>query len=107
LWYERLLEAIRMIGTILENSSYKVNIKLDRTFTLDSKDNGVYQMILNPCEQTHTDYYNTFSITIDDRKYEKHLALIGSIWGSDEDAAILEGNDLIVLMDNLNCPYYL
>jgi len=84
---------------LIENDTYKVKIVRDETFTLDSTDNKPYQFIFNPNNIKRSDYYKTFSISIDDGNNQKHIALIGSLFGADEDVVILEGNDLIVLMN--------
>ena len=84
---------------LIENDIYKVKIVRDETFTLDSTDNKPYHFIFNPDNIKRSDYYKTFSINIDDGNNQKHIALIGSLFGADEDVVILEGNDLIVLMN--------
>jgi len=87
--------------TLLENEFYKVTLKKDETFSLDSADNRPYDVILNPGNITRSDYYKAFAVDIDDGAEQKRLALVGSIYGADSDVAILEGARLTVLMHNM------
>jgi len=48
-----------------------------------------------------SDYYKVFSICIDDNGKQKHIALIGSWYGADENIAVLECSDLIVLINTM------
>ena len=83
----------------LENDIYKINISKDETFTIDSTDNKPYDIILNPLNIKRSDYYKAISISIETASNQTNLVMVGSICGSVEDIAILEGSTLIVLMD--------
>jgi len=84
---------------LIENGIYEININKDETFTFDSTDNKPYHLILNPDDLKRSNYYKTLSISINDGNSQKDIALIGSLFGADVGVAILEGNDLIVLMN--------
>jgi len=91
----------------IENEIYKVKIIRDETFTLNSTDNKPYHCVFNPDDMKRSDYYKVLSITVEYFDSEKRIALIGSLFGADEDIALLDGNDLIILMNTtitvINC----
>jgi len=83
----------------VENEFYRIRISEDKTFTLDSVDNKPYDCIINPSGMRREDHVKALSITIDSRDKQKRIALLGSLFGTDEDVALLESNELIVLMN--------
>ena len=84
---------------IVENEIYKIEITKDETFSLDSTDNKPYGYILNPTDMKRSDYYQALSIDIDNGITQTCIALIGSLYGTVQDVAILENDCLIVLMN--------
>lgn len=82
---------------ILKNGHYTINIKKDTTYRLGSTDNHFYDLILNPLKLNHSDFHDALSIYINDGIREQHLALVGDLFSSAENIAILKGHDLIVL----------
>ena len=86
-------------GMLIENGDYTVNICRDEAFTVGSTDNKLYDTIFNPCNMERSDYYKVLSICIDGNDNHKCIALIGSMFGADENIAVLEGHNLIVLMN--------
>lgn len=96
-------------GTCIENELYKIHIEKDITFTLDSADNKPYDLIFNPFKLKKTDYYSVLSIQINTGDKQKTIALIGTLYCEACDVAVLEGNDLVVLMNTtlviIDCNY--
>ena len=84
---------------VIENEVYKIIITIDETFTLNSTDNKPYEHIFNPSNLNCSNFYKIFSINIDDDNQKKHIGLIGSGYATVENTAVLENNDLIVLMN--------
>ena len=83
----------------IENEIYKIKIIQDEVFSLDSTDNKSYTHTFNPADMKRSDYYKVFSINIYDGTNTNQIALIGPPYGGVEDVALLENDDLIVLMN--------
>ncbi|GLB29457.1 hypothetical protein LAD12857_13800 [Lacrimispora amygdalina] len=85
----------------LENDKYIVNIAVDTTYTVDSADNKPYDLVFNPDNMKHNDYSKTFCIEVVMQEQTKIMALIGGLYCYDSDCAILEGDILTVLQNNM------
>lgn len=84
----------------LESSEYKIRIKKDETYAVGSADNIHYDVILNPENKRHNDYYSVLAVKID-KFYEKtKIALIGDYYSYDTDCAFLENNTLTIMQNN-------
>ena len=83
----------------LKKDKLSVCITRDDSFVLDSMDNKPYNLVLNPTCMKRNNIYKVFSILIDDSVVQKKVALIGSLFGADDDIAIFKDNDLLVLMN--------
>lgn len=84
----------------LESSEYKIRIKKDETYAVGSEDNIHYDVILNPENKRHNDYYSVLAVEID-KFYEKtKIALIGDYYSYDTDCAFLENNTLTIMQNN-------
>ncbi|MCL2321739.1 MAG: hypothetical protein FWC47_06480 [Oscillospiraceae bacterium] len=92
---------------LIEDDTFKLRIVKDDSFKINSTDNLPYDIILNPNNFQSTDYYKAFYISIEKENIKKQIALIGSLFGADECVAILDSNDLIVIMNTsiivINC----
>ena len=86
---------------VLENETCHIEIKIDETYTVGSADNRHYDVTLNPCHYRYFDHPKTFSIHIDLFSKEYFIALIGSFYCYAEDCAVLEGDILTVLQNDL------
>lgn len=85
---------------VLENETCCVEIKIDKTYTVDSADNRYYDVVLNPCHYKRSDLSKTFSIHVDLHGREFYIALIGSFYIYDDTCAVLEDETLTVLQDH-------
>jgi hypothetical protein len=106
LFIGRLFIFLRKGGSyimLIENNTYKIAIARDDTFSLNSADNKPYDFILNPFNMTRGgDYYTALAISIDNGVCLKKFVIIGSdSRGGAYDAAVLENDDLIVLMNTM------
>lgn len=86
---------------ILQNEICHIEIKIDETYTVDSTDNRHYDVILNPSYSRHNDLSKTLSIHIDLYSRKFQVALIGPFYSYDSDCAILEGDILTILQDDM------
>jgi len=82
---------------MIKNENYTININKDMTFKLGSADNHFYDVVLNPFQLESPDFYDILSINIDNSILQIRLALIGEMFSSVENIAILKDHDLIVL----------
>lgn len=85
---------------IQENEYFKIKINIEKTYTLNSSDNKFYNTILNPFNYTRNDYPIAMEIVIcDEYLEEKRIALIGRLYGYDDNCAVLDNKELVVLID--------
>lgn len=84
---------------VLENEKCHIEIKIDKTYTLNSADNQHYDIVLNPCQYTRRGTTTTFSISVHLPEREYKLALVGPFYSYDFDCAVLENETLTVLQD--------
>ena len=91
-------EAVIML---IKNDTYEISINAEHTFTLDSVDNKPYDLIINPFNMKRGDYYKALAVTLDDGVISMRFIIIGEMFGADEDIAILENDDLIILMNTM------
>ena len=82
---------------ILKNEHYTINITKDTTFRLGSADNHFYDYILNPLDLSRSNFHDTLSIFIDNGIEEQRFALVGDLFSSAENIAVLKKHDLIVI----------
>jgi hypothetical protein len=85
---------------ILSNDKCNIIISVDHTYTVDSADNRSYDLVINPCQIKHNDFYKTFSIKIDLFYTELNIALVGDLYSYESDCAILDDEVLTVLQNN-------
>ena len=85
---------------ILQNEICNIRISIDETFTVDSTDNKPYDLILNPYQIKHSDFYKVFAIEIDLYYKVMRIALIGDYYSYDDDCAVLDGEILTVLQND-------
>ena len=83
----------------LENELYQVRISVDDSYTIDSVDNNYYDIIHNP--DNKSEFYKTFSIEILEGHKKKKIALISDYHIYDTDCAILKGNILTILQNDI------
>lgn len=86
------------------NDKYKIEISEDATYTLQSTDNRHYDYTFNPSNLTRNDFIKAFNIKIEDIRNHSlatNIALIGSLFCSEDHCAILINSILIVLMNDL------
>jgi len=85
----------------LKNFNYEINIEIDTTYTLESMDNKKYDYVFNPNNLTRKDYTKVLGIEIKNVYGNVvNIALIGYIYASSDDYAVLEDSKLIILMDS-------
>ena len=85
----------------LQNECYKIDIQVDSAYTIGSSDNKRYEVILNPNNFISGDFYKTYSISVESRTGLLRLALVGDYYICEEDCAVLEGNILTILLNNM------
>ena len=85
----------------LYGDAFKVKIHKDEDYRIDSTIESHYDAVLNPYGLDHNTYFETLSVTVDNYSNEKHLAIMGQIISDDYGAAILNGCDLILLIDSM------
>lgn len=84
----------------LENNNYKVNIEVDTTYTVKSTDNRNYDLIFQVEDYPRGHMYKAFSITVICKELEYCIALVGSCFSEVYHCAVLNDNELVVLMNN-------
>lgn len=85
---------------ILSNESYEIEITKDIQYTLFSTDNKFYNHVFQMEEYTRNDYVSAYSISVCSLIPDYKVAIIGRAYGSIENCAVLEGDRLIILIDN-------
>lgn len=85
----------------IKNDIYQISIDKDETFSLESTDNKPYEILLNPDNLKKSDYFKAFYISIEANCNKRQIVLVGSLFGSDDNTAILDNNDLIILMNTM------
>lgn len=85
---------------VLENEKCCIEIKIDKTYTVDSADNRYYDVVLNPCHYKRGNPSKTFSIRVNLFEREFYIALIGSPYIYDDTCAVLEDETLTILQDD-------
>ncbi len=86
---------------LLNNQTYKIEIAIDETYTLNSTDNKHYDYAYNPNKLDGNDFINVFSIKIKSREKAISIALVGGLYSDVEKCAILNENTLIVLQNEM------
>lgn len=85
---------------VIENDYFKITIKQDETYTIDSTDNKPYDIIMNPFKYTRNNYTKVMEIVIQNEISEEvRIALVGSLYGSESNCAVLKDRELVVLID--------
>lgn len=87
----------------ISNSIYEIEITEDSTYRLFSMDNKVYDLICKMEDYGRSSHYKTLSISVFNWTNEnsKKIAVIGGIYSfTIEDCAVLDGDELIVLMQD-------
>jgi len=82
----------------LKNSNYEIKIEEDSTYSIDSTDNKSYDIILNPFEMKLSDNFSSFSISVNNGIDTKSYILIGHNPAHCFSCAVLEDNQLCILM---------
>lgn len=85
----------------LQNEICCIEINIDETYTVGSADNRHYDITLNPGHYRQSDFPKTLSIHIDLYAKEYRIALIGPFHSYDSDCAVLEGEILTILQDDM------
>lgn len=85
---------------ILSNESYEIEITKDSQYTLFSTDNKFYNHIFQMEEYTRNDYVSAYSVSVRSLITDYKIAIIGRAYGSVENCAVLEGDRLVILIDN-------
>lgn len=85
---------------ILYNDICTVNISIDTTYTVESTDNKMYDLVINPRNLRNSDMYKLFSVQIDLFSKAISIALIGDYYSYDEDCAVLEDEILTILQND-------
>jgi len=86
---------------ILHGDSFKVKIDKDTNFRNDSSIKPHYDVVFNLYGLDCNTSYETLSITIDFYSTEKRFAVLGSMIVTDYQIAILDGCNLILLIDDV------
>lgn len=84
---------------ILSNELCDITITLDETYSVESSDNKMYDIELNPDNFKHSDFSHAFSIHVDLHDRKMDIALVGSGYSSVSDCAVLEENVLTIMQD--------
>ncbi|OOM13983.1 hypothetical protein [Clostridium saccharobutylicum] len=85
---------------VIENDYFKITIKQDKTYTIDSVDNKPYDIIMNPFKYKRNDYAKAMEVVIQNEVLEEtRIALIGNLYGHESNCAVLKDRELIVLID--------
>ena len=82
----------------LKNELCQIYISGDDSYTINSADNN-YDIIYNP--NNKSEFYKTFSIEILKENKKMKIALIGDYHSCVEDCAILNGNTLTILQNDV------
>lgn len=82
----------------LKNSNYEIKIEEDATYSINSTDNKAYDIILNPFELKRSDYFSSFSISVNNGIEITTYILIGHNAAYCFSCAVLEDNQLSILM---------
>lgn len=103
-WYTLFIKSdfSQVIKLKLCNNKYEIEISEDATYTLQSSDNKHYDYTFNPLKRN--DLIKTFNIKIleiSNQNLATNIALISSLYCSEERCAILISSSLIVLMNDL------
>lgn len=85
---------------ILSNENYEIEITIDNQYTLLSTDNKFYNHVFQMEEFTRDDYISTFSVSVRSLIVNYKIAIIGRAYGSVENCAVLEGDRLVILIDD-------
>lgn len=83
----------------LKNELCKIYIAVDNSYVIDSKDNSHYDIVYNP--DNKSELYKVFSIEIFKDNKNKKIALVGDCYSCDENCAILNGNILTILQNDV------
>lgn len=81
----------------LENDRCCVSITVDSTYTVESADNLLYDLELNPNHRKHNDRYRTFAVEIDLFYRTIRIALVGDYDSYDDKCAVLDDDVLTIL----------
>jgi len=85
---------------ILLNESYEIEITKDTQYTLFSTDNKFYNHAFQMEEYTRNDYVSAYSVSVHSLITDYKIAIIGRGYGSIENCAVLEGDRLVILIDD-------
>lgn len=85
---------------ILSNENYEIEITKDNQYNLISTDNKFYNHVFQMEEFTRDDYISTFSVSVRSLVVNYKIAIIGRAYGSVENCAVLEGDRLVILIDD-------
>ena len=83
----------------LKNELCEICITVDNSYVIDSKDNARYDIVYNP--DNHREFYKVFSIEIFNNSKDMKIALVGDCYSCDENCAILDGNILTILQNDV------
>ncbi len=86
---------------LLSNELCNVQISIDNTYIVESADNKAYDIEINPHNMKHNDFYKVFAIEVDTFDKQIHIALVGECYSYETDCALLDGNILTVLSNNI------
>ena len=84
---------------ILSNETYQIIITKDMDSPLQFISERSYDHVYNPQGYTEKNFHAAFVITIQTGQDKTCIALIGSIYASPDQCAVLDGSNLTVLMD--------
>lgn len=84
----------------LRNEKCQIEIKIDETYTVESRDNRYYDIIFNPNNYTHNDFYKVVSINVNLLNKQYSIALVGDYYSYDTDCALLDNTVLTVLQND-------
>ena len=82
----------------LENEICQVHISIDESYAINSS-NKPYDIIYNPGNKSK--FYKTFSVEISIEDKKKKIALISDYYIYEEDCAVLDGNILTILQNDM------
>ena len=87
----------------LENELCKINIKIDKEYTLEFGDNTKDNIVHNLKKDYQDDISTTFIIDVELDNVYKHIVVIGDLCSCSTNCAILEGEKITILQDTFIC----
>jgi len=85
---------------ILSNERYEIKITKDSQYTLFSTDSKFYNHVFQMEEYIRNDYVSAYSVSVHSLITDYKIAIIGRAYGSVENCAVLEGDRLVILIDD-------